>query len=726
MAADMNQCHCAPAPSALPETNSNLAKLVPFGIGALVVVGVVMLFVLHVLGCLRRRSSNKALHGVVVGAYSLSYALVSYTLGLMQSSTYYVYEFSIWAVCLLLLVGSADCLTASSLNDIESWKSHIVKHLIHGMWGVWIVLYVGLLPGTSDFPVTMKVALWFMLFIILLKSYARIASMRMARKSYMLCKNMKRIADYMQEDVLRACDERPDPVTMQGYRYVVSGERKQKFLVKRPEYVLTYDRQCVKMTTVEQIWSCTGSLLSSDGGGLLKDMCLSMALSKMLNRRFAGFELVEAELEKTHDFVFSGLLAGDKQKQCERVFRVVEEELAFVHDLYYTRYPYLYHKGRYFAFYLPFAMIGLCLWVIHLLFERFQKNKFRLWTTTTMVLMVVVAFLELFQLYLYAASGWCKVALIRSYAAMPASALQRNGFCQMLIGLLLRLKALRPWEDKLGQYSLIDAFDRTRRASKCLHCMTCCLVDKPKKGRHRAKPVKVSRQLKQAVVDSLIDSEGRLTNGVRSLRNNGVEQLLERASNRTTTTHTVLVWHIATTLCKHSLDEQAKDGRLPGHDGSTIDTDSSVASSLSLYCAYLIAFEPDLLPDHSSVSTLILGESIREARKLLKGAKTMKRKYEKLMDISDGSAAGDVSIVVEGARLARRLNEDIPDPARRWRILSEFWAEMMLYLAPSDNARAHLEALATGGEFITHLWALLTHAGVLQRDRGAGGPQAAV
>ena len=31
-----------------------------------------------------------------------------------------------------------------------------------------------------------------------------------------------------------------------------------------------------------------------------------------------------------------------------------------------------------------------------------------------------------------------------------------------------------------------------------------------------------------------------------------------------------------------------------------------------------------------------------------------------------------------------------------------------------------------GGEFITHIWAMLTHAGVLQRDRGAGGPQAAV
>jgi len=70
---------------------------------------------------------------------------------------------------------------------------------------------------------------------------------------------------------------------------------------------------------------------------------------------------------------------------------------------------------------------------------------------------------------------------------------------------------------------------------------------------------------------------------------------------------------------------------------------------------------------------------------------------------------------LKGARLARHLIDE-QELALRWKILSELWAEMMLYVSPSDNARGHLEALARGGEFITQLWALLTHAGVLKRE----------
>ena len=44
------------------------------------------------------------------------------------------------------------------------------------------------------------------------------------------------------------------------------------------------------------------------------------------------------------------------------------------------------------------------------------------------------------------------------------------------------------------------------------------------------------------------------------------------------------------------------------------------------------------------------------------------------------------------------------------------WVEMMLFVALSDDETAHAEHLAMGGEFVTHLWALLSLAGMHKRD----------
>ncbi|KAG2611148.1 hypothetical protein PVAP13_4KG137000 [Panicum virgatum] len=605
-------------------------------VAALIVEAIVAMFLLHILGSLRRRSSNIC---------TLSYPLVSYTIGRMNSSYWYNDDFT-----------------------------HLFKGFLL-VYVLWTISGRHLLPYMQP--------LLAILFIVVLKWYLRMASLRMVSMPY-LCKNMKVINEYMQhkDNLLAALD----PVTMEGYRYMVAGE---KCWVMRPGCRPWYKEDGLKVTTVEQIWQCKGNLLFGERGMVLKDVCLSMALSKMLNRRFAGFKLSESELEKTHDFVFKGLLAGDKQYQ--RAFRVTDEDLVFVHDMYYTRYSYLYQKGRYFALCLPVIMFALCSWLTCLL-VKYTDMGYR-----TIFITIVLALLEAYQLYLYIASGWFKVVLIRSYVDTPF--LQRRGhFLEKIIGLLLRLKAFRSWNSRLGQYCILQDLAPKSWVRNCLHYATLRLVDKANKRKNSSE--KLSENVKKAIVDSLLGSNGHLRNGVTSLQNNGVRGYLLWASR------TILVWHIATILCHHQLDEQTKEE-------DTVRT----ASTLSQYCLHLLAFAPNLLPDHSSISESLLDQSIDEARELLKGAKTLESKCEKLMGIisTHDADGGETPIVVHGAQLARHLIEDIQEPTLRWKVISDFCAEMMLYVSPSDDARAHLEALARGGEFITHLWALLTHARVLKR-----------
>ncbi|XP_034570095.1 uncharacterized protein [Setaria viridis] len=679
---------------------------------AFVFLAVVAMFLLHILGPLRRRLSHGLLHHIVMGVYTLSYPLVGYTIGRMQSSDMYYMDFTVWAVFLLLLLSSTDSFTACRLNDIDSWKSIYVKQLFKGVLLVYIIITFG-----YDFEEKHNAKyLWYplsaILFVTILKSYVMIASMRMVSKSY-LGKNVKVIAEYMQyiDNKVVAFD----PVTREGYRYMVAGE---KHCINRRGRTPWYKKQeDLKVTTVEQIWQCKGNLLTDDRGNELKDVCLSMALSKMLNRRFAGFKLSEAELEKTHDFIFKGLLAGDKPHL--RAFRVIEEELVFVHDMYYTRYSYLYQKGRYLALCLPVIMIALCSWLTVACLQIKYSNDHhrsnhgkRSLLSETIVIIVVLAFLEAYQLYLYIASGWFKVALIRSYVTAPV--LQTSCCSKMIIHLLLMLKVFRPWKGRLGQYCFLEKLGRQSRLKNCLHYTTLRLMDKARKGRKNS--VKLSESVKKAVIDSLLGSNGHLTNGITSLQRNGVHDDLAWACDAAATdgavTRTILVWHIATTLCEHLLDKEGKKAEAV-----------IIASTLSKYCMHLLAFAPDLLPDHSSISEAILddqsidkeGDQWQRLGGLLEGANDLESRCKKLLEISTNDGNDDEApLLAQGAQLARQI-EGIQDSTKRWKVLSDFWAEMMLYVSPSDDARVHLEVLTRGGEFITHLWALLTHAGVLKR-----------
>jgi hypothetical protein len=50
--------------------------------------------------------------------------------------------------------------------------------------------------------------------------------------------------------------------------------------------------------------------------------------------------------------------------------------------------------------------------------------------------------------------------------------------------------------------------------------------------------------------------------------------------------------------------------------------------------------------------------------------------------------------------------------------MEEFWAETLIYVAPSHStSKQHMKHLEDGGEFLTLTWALLSHAGILNLNR---------
>jgi hypothetical protein len=177
-----------------------------------------------------------------------------------------------------------------------------------------------------------------------------------------------------------------------------------------------------------------------------------------------------------------------------------------------------------------------------------------------------------------------------------------------------------------------------------------------------------------------------------------------------------MTWHIATWYC-----EMGTTRYDPSYldEGAQLKTHLGVATKLSKYCAYLVVHAPKLLPGHHYDTSRVFDAVAVEVDKFLLPSMRRRAKYEALRNY--GLEESEATIFQSGAKLGKQL-EEIQDATRRWKVLADFWSEMMLYVAPSDDVNEHIDQLTRGGELITHLWALLSHAGILQRDQPSTPP----
>ncbi|CAM0878678.1 unnamed protein product [Alopecurus aequalis] len=468
--------------------------------------------------------------------------------------------------------------------------------------------------------------------------------------------HVSRVSKFMNN--LPANDDRFDPVSMEGYRYPLR-------FIPRTE----------KAITIDQIWQCEGSLLSSGSSKGLKDVCLAYAMYKLLKRRYYGMACAEEHLVETRDFVLKGLLgAADDGHSHERAFKIVEVELGFCHDYFFTKQAIIFERQR--VFFLVFVFrIGLLLVVAYFFgLDTLAVGKLpaiievpsrRTDNIINVLVLAIILLIELLQAAFYMASDWCKVSLACKYV-YAGSWYQGNAFFEKLMGYVTRFSLFGYWKNRIDQYSVLSKLTANEMTKSDLQAV------------------------KLAIVRTLRSFDGLPTNGERSLRKNGMFAEFSWALQGRHQAEIMLVWHIAT---------EHVNGTSYGNEEET-EFHRKVSVSLSRYCAYLMDSALELLPGYFG-----------DAKTAMLGVKKAVESQDGVQDREENR-----SILIKGMKLGKQL-EGMEDIADRWKVLADFWTEKILYVAPSDNVEAHMERLAKGGEFLTHIWALLTHAGIHKINR---------
>ncbi|XBJ12720.1 hypothetical protein VPH35_017184 [Triticum aestivum] len=480
------------------------------------------------------------------------------------------------------------------------------------------------------------------------------------------------------------------------------------------------------LVTIDQVWKLDDMVLPRPAEQH-KVLCLSFALFKLLCCRFARYTISEAGCMEVSNFIRHVLLTDSDD---ERVLGVIERELSFLHDYYYTSLPISYSQT-----WLPILgvsisvpSIGYCLFVIVFCVLWFHSERYeqigykkvfchstlgRIFIERDLVgflgfyhgtllfdllsiylLAALVVLVEVREITSYICSNWTKVALICGY--VKHTSCQQSLMVRKCIDLVLSTRCMLSghWEDKMNQCSILALHPSINVVSLLRHILN--LPD------HKEK---VPRVVKVAIVDAVRRFDQRR---IRHRSNLGATPLQLRAGNELLWTFhgakgvadAILMCHVATSILEMASSQRQL---LSDHE--------IVATHLSRYCAYLVAYSPKLLPDDAVWCRSLYKAVKKDAERSLVGCGiTISTDYGRVVELL--STRSKHHVLRDGVELGWRLAELPEGEEVAWKALAEFWSETVVCIAAScDDMDEHAEAIARGGELITLLWALLYHVG---------------
>ncbi|CAL5050521.1 unnamed protein product [Urochloa decumbens] len=608
----------------------------------------------------------------------------------------------------------------------------------------------------------------------------RIAYTEIGKYSYAHGKNARLITSYMakilkQEDVIHGADHDVEQENVQDLlrrcKYIVMGEEE---LVQEPTadgYKLnmasTIDANS-SIITVGKVWNLDEndcSLFTSSGQvQRLKRLCLSFALFKLLRRKFEHLPTVTAEEENDcRDLILRGLLQGSSSNNnggaAEELFQVVNDEVIFLTEYYHSVVPVVLASPFFLLvnyFLVLVVVAALCVMAIILCgngdaiyaFRSIGADNYTLHTgigkvaicliikarnspeaffsivdiSITMLLFVVYFYEEIWEFFVVVLSNWFMVSLVCRYMAKPQW--RDSPWVRYAVHRIIWLRSkLNHGSLSFRQFSVLSL--RWPLGLQLFSPLSLVL-----------KKELVPRNLKQSIIDRLVEHDRcttgtayctPLTNGKSALQSNYLFDKLSWACQSDSVSEVFLTWHIATSI----LEVQCNNNNQQEATSSW----SRAAIRLSKYCAYLVAFHPELLPDNPEKAERVVEDMKAELSKIFWWWEyylcSQFARVKKIM-----AAAGKSSdhhqnggVVRNGGRLGNMLvdlarSDGAAAAEATWKAVADVWTELIVFVAPSadeERVKGHGDVLVQGGEFITVLWALATHVGV-SRDADKNKP----
>ncbi|PON88920.1 hypothetical protein TorRG33x02_153030 [Trema orientale] len=659
-----------------------------------VLVSLILQSILIMKGDRRKYSTNIWIRFIVWLAYLFADWVATLSIGALSnlqgdesdatsaSQSYIITSF--WAPFLLLHLGGPDTITAYSFEDNELWWRNFV--VLSGQVGVAFYIFLNAWSNNR---------LNFLSVPILVAGIIKFGE----RIWVLMCAS----SEHFRKSMLPSPDPGPNYA-----RYMDEYESR-----KAEGFKVSSERIIEAPTVGHTHHNYLYNVIPKNDSNNLQDAYYYFEIFKCL---FADLIL------SIHDIVNSQSFF--QERSYKEAFRVIEIELGFMYDMFYTKAVVIYSVVGGFLRFFSFSCV-ICVSLAFLITDKQDYTGADI--VITYILLAGAIILEIYAVVLLLFSDWTMLWLIKHKNRSVVHLLY-----QAITSISPSKEKSKRWSNTIGQFNLIRLCLKDKPANRCRFYHKVISTYDHLLFRFRHGKLSIPDELKELIFQQLLmksRSTADLSAGREScdhrgewvLKNEKCDHILKWIISREFD-QTILLWHIATDLCyDHDLNGNSYATSKPKENSP-----QSRSLWLSEYMMYILVMRPFMLPN--GIGQIRFQDTCAEAIEFFHGKKSIAnadkargglRRVSTEIPPSEVKGDRSKSVLFDACGLAKALQsletEHNWNREKKWELISHVWLEILSYAASQCQRNQHAQQLRRGGELLTHVWLLMAHLGITKQ-----------